>query len=142
MTKESEHKTFNIDEICSLSGMNKRTVRYYIQHGLVSRPEGTGKGAWYTREHLQQLLAIAKWKEAGLSLERIRELVTGGDGTQPVPPPKPKQPGSVEVWSHVYLADGLELQIEPNRSGLSPEQLRTLAKAVMHAYSKIKEEVK
>ena len=41
---KNETKKFTIDEICALVEMNKRTVRYYIQKGLVDRPEGIGKG--------------------------------------------------------------------------------------------------
>ena len=37
---KNETKKFTIDEICALVEMNKRTVRYYIQKGLVDRPEG------------------------------------------------------------------------------------------------------
>jgi DNA-binding transcriptional MerR regulator len=57
--------------------MNKRTVRYYIQKGLVDRLEGVGKGAFHSRSHLEQLLSIRKWKAAGLSRERIQEILTG-----------------------------------------------------------------
>ena len=75
--------------------------------------------------------------KAGLSLERIGELVSG-TGT-PVPPP-PVRPGQVEVWSRVHIADGVELQIEPKRAGLSPEQLRDLVREIMAAYEHLQEE--
>ncbi len=75
--------------------MNKRTVRYYIQKGLVDRPEGVGKGAFYSHTHLEQLLAIRKWKTAGLSLERIQDILAtekeGGDGDQLYHRPCPKK---------------------------------------------------
>ena len=134
-------KTFTLEEICALVGMNKRKVRYYIQHGLVDRPEGTGgKGAFYTQKHLEQLLSIAKWKEAGLNLERIKELTGSGEkaGERILPPPRPRKPGSVEVWSHIHLADGVELHLEPERSGLSPEQIRELARSVMSTLEQIR----
>jgi len=53
----------------------RRTTRYYIQIGLIDRPEGVGRGAHYTTRHLEQLLEIRKWQQVGLSLERIRELL-------------------------------------------------------------------
>jgi DNA-binding transcriptional MerR regulator len=137
-------KKFTIDEICALVEMNKRTVRYYIQKGLVDRPEGVGKGASYRHTHLEQLLAIRKWKVAGLSLDRIQDILAaekkGGGDHRPVPPQPPKKPGAVEVWSHLHIGDGLELHIEPRRAGLSPEQVRTLFRAVMSLAQKIKEE--
>ncbi len=136
-------RKFTIDEICALVEMNKRTVRYYIQVGLVDCPVGTEKGAYYNHTHLE-LLAIKKWKAAGLSLERIREILGGERNVhrsgKPIPPPLAKTRGTVEVWSHMYLDDGIELHIEPGRAGLSPEQVRTLFREMTSAYRKIREE--
>ncbi|WP_419656008.1 transcriptional regulator, MerR family [Desulfosarcina variabilis str. Montpellier] len=141
---KSGNKKFTIDEICALVEMNKRTVRYYIQKGLVDRPEGIGKGAFYSHSHLEQLLAIRKWKAAGLSLERIQDILAGekqGEtGDRPLPPPLPRKQGTVEVWSHMHVCDGIELHIEPKRAGLKPEQVRTLFKEVMNLAQKIREE--
>jgi len=136
-------KTFTLDEICSLVEMNKRKVRFYIQKGLVDRPEGSGKGSRYTYRHLEQLLAIRKWKDAGISLERIKEIIEAESGTsqdrKPLPPPRTKKEGTIEVWSHLHIADGVELSIEPKRSGLSPEEVRSIFKDVMKHYKTIKE---
>lgn len=124
--------------------MNKRKVRYYIQKGLVGRPEGVGKGAYYTHTHLEQLLAIRKWKAAGLSLERIQEILKGTQDTdqnrKPIPPPLPKKQGSVEVWSHLFVSDGVELHIEPKRAGLSPDQVRTLFRKITNYYNNMKKQ--
>ena len=91
-------KKFTIDEICALVEMNKRTVRYYIQKGLVDRPEGIGKGAFYSHAHLEQLLAIRKWKAAGLSLERIQDILAGekdgGTGDKPASAAPAQKTGS------------------------------------------------
>jgi len=99
---KNEMKEFTLNEICALVEMNKRTVRYYIQKGLV---EGVGKGAYYTHAHLEQLLAIRKWKAAGLTLERIQEILGSEkdayQSDRPLPPPILKKQGSVEVWSHM-----------------------------------------
>ena len=40
--------------------------------------------ARYGARHLEQLLQIRKWTAAGVSLERIRELVTGELGGAPL----------------------------------------------------------
>ncbi|MFZ1986446.1 MAG: MerR family transcriptional regulator [Desulfatitalea sp.] len=134
---------FTLEEICALVETNKRTVRYYIQKGLVERPEGMGKGASYTHVHLEQLLAIRKWKAAGLSLERIQEILANEKGVmssdKPVPPPLLKKQGTVEVWSHLFIDDGIELHIEPRRAGLTPDQVRALFQEVMNLYKKSKE---
>ena len=123
---------FSIAELCTLSDLSLRTIRFYIQQGLVSHPHGEKKAAKYSKLHLDQLLTIKKWQAAGLSLERIRELLAEPDAN--LAPPKPRWPGMVEVWSHVHIADGVELHVEPGRAALSPEQLRAFLKAVMAAY--------
>lgn len=126
---------YSIDEISTLAGMTPRTVRYYIAEGLLDRPEGERRGAHYLPRHLEQLLQIRRWTEAGLSLERIREHRAGALED---PPPRPLRTGAVEVWSRVMLADGLELHLEPTRAGLSPEQVRTLVGEVTVAYRRVR----
>ncbi len=47
-----------------------------------------------------------------------------------LPAPR-RKPGDLAVWSHLHVAEGIELQIEPSLAGLSPEQVRALARGVM-----------
>jgi DNA-binding transcriptional MerR regulator len=128
---DSPSQSFYLDELCALTDLSKRTVRYYVQLGLVNRPEGETRAAKYSPQHLEQLLLIKKWTAAGVSLERIRELLQGG----PAPvPDRGRRPGSLEVCSHLHVAEGIELVIEPTRAGLSPEQLRSFVRSVLQAY--------
>lgn len=124
-------KKFSLDELCTLSDTSKRTARYYMQIGLVDPPIGSTKAAHYLYQHLDQLLTIRKLSEAGVSLERIREVLSGE--TPPLPP-RQRQVGSVQVRSHLHIAEGIELEISPEQAGLSPEQIRTLVRAIMKAY--------
>jgi DNA-binding transcriptional MerR regulator len=130
-------KTFSLDEISVLAELPRRTVRYYIQCGLIDRPQGIGKGAFYSERHVEQLLLVRKWQLAGLSLERIGELLKQPDDG-PLPP-SPRRAGTVEVWSHLVVADGIELTLEPGRAGLTPEQVRAFFRAVSQAYAQIHE---
>jgi DNA-binding transcriptional MerR regulator len=130
-------KTFSLDEISVLAELPRRTVRYYIQCGLIDRPQGIGKGAFYSERHVEQLLLVRKWQLAGLSLERIGELLKQPDDG-PLPP-SPRRAGTVEVWSHLVVADGIELTLEPGRAGLTPEQVRAFFRAVSLAYAQIHE---
>ena len=120
--------SFTLDDLCSLTDFSKRTVRYYMQLGLVDRPIGETRAAHYLEAHLQQLLRIKKLTDAGVSLERVRDVLTGGD--EPVPA-RAKKPGSIDVKSHLFVAPGIELQISPDEAGLTPDQVRALVKAVM-----------
>ena len=134
----TDDRHFTLDELATLAELPRRTVRYYIQIGLVSPPEGRGPGAHYGPRHLEQLLTIRKWQGAGLSLERIRELLAGEEGSTPVPPPRPRGRGTVEVWSHVVVDEGIELLIEPARAGLSPGAVRALARGVTELVDRIR----
>lgn len=131
---EPAAQTYTLDELCTLSELPKRTVRYYIQLGLVDRPVGETRAAQYTSRQLEQLLTIRKWSEAGVSLERIRELLSG---EAPPVPPRPRASGAVEVWSHLVVADGIEITLEPGRAGLSPEQARAFFKGVLALHRNI-----
>ena len=136
-TKDIER--FSLSELCTLANQPTRTVRYYIQQGIINRPEGAKRGAYYTRDHLEQLLTIRKRQNSGLSLERIRELLSEPEGGI-VPPPRPKRPGDVSMRSHISLCPGVELVIDPQEAGLSPEAVRSLARQAMALLDTIKKE--
>lgn len=133
----TDPRTFTLDELCTLSDTPRRTVRYYIQLGLVDRPIGETRAAHYLGRHLEQLLKIRQFTDAGVSLERIREVLAGQ--TPPVPP-RQRRPGSVQVRSHLFIADGVELQITPEDAGLAPEQVRAFVRKVLQAYEETKKE--
>jgi len=139
MMNENINPNYSIEEIAALAEMPRRTVRYYIQQGLVDRPIGEKRFAYYTTGHLEQLLTIRKWQQAGLSLERIKEILIG-QGEGGLPPPRPRGAGTVEVWSHMVVSDGLEITLEPSRAGLSSEQVRDFFRSVTTLYEQIKQE--
>lgn len=136
---ETLSPSYSIDEIAALVELPRRTVRYYIQQGLVDRPIGEKRAAYYTPAHLEQLLTIRKWQNAGLSLERIREILSGPDVGM-LPPVRPRGAGTVEVWSHLVVSDGLEITLEPGRAGMSPEDVRTFFRGVSALYEQLKQQ--
>jgi DNA-binding transcriptional MerR regulator len=123
---------YALADLCVLADLPPRTVRYYVQIGIVDRPEGETRAARYGPRHLEQLLLVKKWTAAGVSLERIRDLLQGGEA--PVPA-RERAAGSVEVRSHLTVADGIEVVIEPGRAGLSPAQVRGFIQGVMAAFA-------
>ena len=46
-------ETLTLDELAALVDLPKRTVRYYIQLGLVDRPEGETRAARYGPRHAE-----------------------------------------------------------------------------------------
>ena len=136
---ETPTPSYSIDELAALVELPRRTVRYYIQQGLVDRPIGEKRAAYYTASHLEQLLTTRKWQQAGLSLDRIREILAGPDASI-LPPTRPRGPGTVEVWSHLVVADGLEVTLEPGRAGMSPEDVRAFFRGVTALYEQLKQQ--
>ena len=132
---------FSLEDLCKATALPQRTVRYYIQTGLIDRPDGAGRGAFYSQRHLDQLLAVVACQRKGMSLDEIREFATKGGASRAVKA-APRTAGSVEVWSHLVIEDGVELHIEPGRAGLSPEQVRALFKQVLGLYERISREKK
>ena len=126
--------SYPLAELAVLADLPPRTVRYYVQIGLVDRPEGETRAARYGARHLEQLLQIRKWTAAGVSLERIRELL---HGVPPPVPPRERAIGSVSVCSHLAVAEGVEVVIDPQRAGLSPEAVRQFIQGVMAAFEAV-----
>jgi len=126
---------YTLSDVCEMTGVSRRNVRFYIQEGLVDRPNGVGRGASYSGKHMSQLMIIKYWKDEGLSLHRIRDLLQAKD-SKSMPPPRGNT-GGIEVWSHIQVKDGVELHIQPGKAGLSPEQLRMLQGQLVQALDDI-----
>jgi hypothetical protein len=127
-------KTFSLDDICTLVDLPRRTVRYYMQLGLVDRSVGETRAAHYTSKHLHQLLRVKQLADAGVSLDRIREVMSGAEVPVPI---RPKRAGSIQVRSHLFVAEGIEIQISPEEAGMSPEQIRAFVREVMLAADRV-----
>jgi DNA-binding transcriptional MerR regulator len=129
----NDQAELTLEQLAAAADVPLRTVRFYIQKGLLARPHGSTRAARYDREHLANLLRIRKWSEAGLSLTRIAELLLSGD----IAVPARRGPGAIEVRTHIHLAEGLELVVTPDQARLTPEQLRALIGAVLQAHADV-----
>ena len=63
-----------IQELASAAGVTTRTIRYYVEQGVLPPPE-RGRPAEYTGEHLRRLDLIRRLKEQYLPLEEIRDML-------------------------------------------------------------------
>ena len=64
---------YSISELSDLTGIPVRTIRSYIQQGLIPRPRSLGRGATYSSTALDRLFAIKAYREVdGNSFEEIR----------------------------------------------------------------------
>jgi DNA-binding transcriptional MerR regulator len=65
-----------IQELADRAEVTTRTIRYYVEQGVLSPPE-RGRPAEYTEEHVAQLALIKRLKEQYLPLEEIGEALQG-----------------------------------------------------------------
>ena len=119
-------EVFSLENLSVRSDVPVRTIRYYIQRGLVSRPEGEKKGSYYLRKHLNQLLQIRKWVAAGMSLDRIAMLMSPSDVPAPHPQEAPTTIPIVRNLRAYALAPGIELVIDSSLNTLSDAAIKRL----------------
>ena len=131
-------KHYTMKELSALVDMTARNIRFYIQQGVVDKPHGQNKGAYYTEKHMQQLLTVKKYKDAGVSLERIAQIIHEDEASPQVD--YKIKPGNIEVVSRIHLMDGLELTINPERSGLSQQDIRTLSRTILETIETLQKE--
>jgi DNA-binding transcriptional MerR regulator len=62
---------FDLNELCEQCDVTARTVRYYIQQGLLPSP-GLGAGVRYSEGHLARLRLIRRLQREHLPLAEIR----------------------------------------------------------------------
>lgn len=116
----------DIETLASLTKTSRRTIRFYVQEGLLPAPEGETRAADYGDAHLERLLAIRRLQLEGLTLAGIRRRLDAPQAVASTDTP----PGTVEVWSHIHLQAGVLLQIEPSQARLSSDQISRLATVI------------
>jgi DNA-binding transcriptional MerR regulator len=122
----TDETRYAIGELAELSGVSRRTVRFYVQEGLIPAPLGVGRGNHYGPEHLGRLLEVKSLQEAGQTLGEIRaRLQRGGD--RPAQAPRPAAPLERSQYRRLSLAPGVELHVAGDLRLPSPGKLIELA---------------
>ena len=119
-------RCYGIKELADLGGVTRRTVRYYVQRGLLPTPLGTGRGPHYTAAHLERLIHIRKLQETGVPLTEIAARL---DGVLQMPVSAPDVPPERSTWMRFVLADGVELHVRAGAASFQPSQLVRLVEA-------------
>ena len=65
----------DLAELSARADVSPRTIRYYIQQGLLPSPEARGPGAHYGPEHLDRLNLIRQLQREHLPLAEIRRRI-------------------------------------------------------------------
>ena len=72
--------SWTLDELATETGLTPRTIRGYIERGLLAGPVTRGRGARYGERHLNRLLCIQAIKDAApISLDAIRQVLLSLD---------------------------------------------------------------
>lgn len=69
--------SYKLNDLAREAQVSTRTVRYYVQRGLLSGPAFHGRDTAYTRGHLLRLLAIKKLQQTHMPLDEIQARLGG-----------------------------------------------------------------
>ncbi|MFN2567641.1 MAG: MerR family transcriptional regulator [Gemmatimonadaceae bacterium] len=64
--------SFDLNELSAAAGVTPRTIRYYVNQGLLPSPGTRGPGTRYDRAHLDRLQLIRRLQRQHLPLAEIR----------------------------------------------------------------------
>ena len=150
----SEAKTspeWKLSELAAEVGVSPRTVRYYVQRGLLPAPPFKGPDTVYGEEHRRRLKAIRVLQARFLPLDAIQgelarltpealEALAEAEPTAPAAPspPAPQAPAAPVSraappagWSRWELAPGLELHLAETADAKTREIAEHL-RALLH----------
>lgn len=154
MAGASDNERHTARGLGTLCGVSERTVRYYVEEGLLPSPRGRGRGAHFDDEHLVRLRLIRAMQLAGNELGSIKDYlqelerevkgrVAGFEAALAIWNGRTEQ----EAWraelrkrwggaSHVLryrIAQGVELMVE-TESALSQERMQALVGVLRAAF--------
>lgn len=135
---------YNIDKLAKKAGVTRRTVRYYIQRGLLSPPEGEKRGSYYTDEHLDRLKAIQRLSDQGIPLIHMKKMLDGEQVKsyienlvdQECAEDDQMQESDIEEktveictdWKRLLISEGIELHFQSGK--IDSEQLQKIISIV------------
>lgn len=121
----------SIGEIADLTGVSRRTVRFYVQRGLIDPPVGLGRSSHYTAAHAEQIQRVLALQRGGLRLEEISALPETKraeiDDRLLASAARTREP---KVVLRVALAPGVRLELDADMTPPTAEQIQRLAEAV------------
>ncbi|HVY48379.1 MAG TPA: helix-turn-helix domain-containing protein [Minicystis sp.] len=151
--------TYKIEELAREADVTPRTVRYYVQRGLLPPPDFRGSQTTYGPAHLLRLRIVKRLQQehvpldeiaarlAGAGIDQLERLLSDAHSTHrvsshagspyrqapivaPAAGPVPAPPGRAEAWERVELLPGVELHVRADASPLA----RRVAREILSSY--------
>lgn len=125
--------SFDLAELSDRANVSVRTIRYYIQQGLLPSPEARGPGAHYGPEHLDRLNLIRQLQREHLPLAEIRrrlEHLSAKEIRQLLEQSKKRAPsaaadyirGALAESQPAYKSSAAATLLRDSASGVAPHQ--------------------
>jgi DNA-binding transcriptional MerR regulator len=124
-------KQYTIEDLCRLTGYSRRTIRYYVQEGILDPPAGRGRGGFYFDSQLDKLRQIRTLQEGGLKLSQIHVLLSRGEQPEPSP--------LRETWARYSVCEGVEMHVRRDaeeREGKALSEVVRVARSILKGGSK------
>jgi DNA-binding transcriptional MerR regulator len=131
-----KQKQYTIQELSELTGFSRRTIRYYIQEGLLKPPAGRGRGGYYYDSHLNALSKIRQLQNQGLRLSTISPILKEAV-TETLD--KIIVRSEDKVWIRYPIADGVAFHVRRDidiNQRKKIDQLIRLADAILNTSAK------
>ena len=155
MAEDDDRTRFTARELGALCEVSERTVRYYVEEGLLPPPASRGRGANFGEEHLTRLRLIRAMQQAGNDLESIRDYLAELERELPVTGATfeaalavwtarteeaswrekiRKRLGGPELAHRYRIADGVELLVDL-RAAQPPSRMREIVRLIRKAFA-------
>jgi DNA-binding transcriptional MerR regulator len=130
--------TYKLEELARAADISPRTVRYYVQRGLLPAPAFRGRDTAYSEEHFVRLQAIRKLQDEYLPLDAIlaeltsrtpEEILKVGQRAPGKPRLTPAPPHRAASWQRYTVRDGVEIHVRDDVSpGLGTDLVAELSR--------------
>jgi len=124
-----EDRKYTIQEFSELTGFSIRTIRYYVQEGLIDPPAGRGRGGFYFDSQLNQLKLIKSLQEKGMKLSSIIQYLKEGKVEE--------TSYTRDVWVKYEIIPGFEIHV---RREVEEEERKKVFEALRTVKSIFKED--
>ena len=121
----SREARYTIDDLMRMTGVTRRTVRFYVQRGLIPPAVGRGRGCHYGEEHLAGIRRIQNLKRAG---KKLTDIKMGGRQLQEpmVGSAAQEEPPGCDVTRILLAEEGIWLEVGPGVSLPSQDAVEQL----------------